>query len=1310
MELLRCSAALCRCIGVAVVFAAAAGSSSGSVNPATNAVRMPLEWRVGFPADAPYEVEIDSGRLVELGVVSKPASAFAVEAQVDGRIVRLPAKALKGRTSDHLRIRFSPPAGTTSLTLLGDVPERLKIEDSARCDNMLARALDEANIGGWTCDPKVKAKITRTGEGVLLDGGRRGVGVFDTSGASFTADIPGDAAGKPVLFELDVRSLAPETWPNHIRVRQLDADGRELAESVVDPRWLSHMRPSGKKCSFREGGRLHPAARKVKLCFGLRWDVFKFGSDGKPAAPDRFRPQLLVSHVAMRVARGIPFPGMEKGMFSKGVSGEPGDEALNIGTNRVFFYQTRSQASWAEGIPLRDERDCFYPFAAGTVEAWFRPEFGKPKVPYALFDAAHYVARAEGGPKWPVNRGSLLLVTYHPGTQRLELSMKDRADKVFRAEADVSIPDGEWSHVAVSFDPGSEARVYVNGRRALACPLKGFVRYDPATAQVPNDDGPVEVYAGSFHRTIQTSFARLKHPSLNGAIDLLRVSSGVRYAGDFKPPRSFAADGDTRALFLFDRSFDGVSGGGIGFIPGSAWSMTPRTSRTLSANGRTYPYFPEEVPSWNDPYKVFGNLNYPTVPSDEDLRLAWRPRRLEFYVKAGERRSVTAPKGVVTDSIEIRNTGDEPLVLPVLLNNGEADARSYADLAATLCRPGLSDRMLSDRIFDFMLRSSDYFMHHVPTFNPGSDRPRSVEYDALFMLNGYCGFECGPLNNLVANVFAHSGRLPAVRTGGYGHEFEGVFFDSMNHIYDLSARKFFPAYDNVTAAGLREADAEPGLLTRYGGRHYAFTRKSNRYHVVQRSHFQKKVGPVLNPGERFVASFANDGHVNILQLNPCFTGGRKTLNRPLRQYKWECVDEVHAKLRKGQELCRVERWFPDYGNAFVVFDGPPAAGNPAFTNITEKSFSYSVRSAYPIVWADYRAELDGGGTAPLEISTDLGKTWRRLEVPAELPVMGRVAYLVRVMAPMGRVARFRAVTESQFNPRVYPGRLRAGGNTLEFRADSGKGAHLAIRYREPAGRISVAGSVAWGAIPGFGKRLVTLDPSTPARFAVKGLDSAATVRTHGPVSARLSGGGLAIEAAQGGKFPAFATVTLCDGDSSQDLLVLVASGVRLALPTAPVMLKERSDLARFTYPKLPAGRYVILQLERFKALRNVSRIGSPKLAIRVPGRKSSETAGGLMRLATDFWNCTMGTPGEGRRANWKWDFATDPDSVYPYELMREWDMPESGKVEYFLRQPQDGGVELAGVLILPAPEAPFRAELIKMLTGFRTMPPGTVSP
>ena len=49
--------------------------------------------------------------------------------------------------------------------------------------------------------------------------------------------------------------------------------------------------------------------------------------------------------------------------------------ALGGEAGHAFYYQTHSQASWAEARDLRDESLLFYPNGAGTVEAWFKPDW-----------------------------------------------------------------------------------------------------------------------------------------------------------------------------------------------------------------------------------------------------------------------------------------------------------------------------------------------------------------------------------------------------------------------------------------------------------------------------------------------------------------------------------------------------------------------------------------------------------------------------------------------------------------------------------------------------------------------------------------------------------------------------------------------------------------------------------------------------------------------------------------------------------------------------------------------------------------------
>ena len=97
-----------------------------------------------------------------------------------------------------------------------------------------------------------------------------------------------------------------------------------------------------------------------------------------------------------------------------------------------------------------------------------------------------------------------------------------------------------------------------------------------------------------------------------------------------------------------------------------------------------------------------------------------------------------------------------------------------------------------------------------------------------------------------------------------------MFYDGKNHIYDLSAQKFFPAMDNETSAYLKESGDQPGIHNRLDGSADHFIRKSTRGHGAQNPSYQEKVAMVLNPGERFRVWYSNNGRMNNLQ-----TWGRK---------------------------------------------------------------------------------------------------------------------------------------------------------------------------------------------------------------------------------------------------------------------------------------------------------------------------------------------------------------------------------------------------------------------------------------------------
>ena len=1327
--------------------------------------RIPLEWNPNRDVSVPYEVTIDCKKLENAKAVAPAAgqtsvahTAFAVEATVGGKAVPVPVEALQGGTLKEVNLRFKVPGGTTALTCIADAPGRFEVQDSESCDNLFAGALDAAHAPDWTCTQE--GFVSRHRNGILLEGTKR-----DNlpHAISYTVPVPDAAAGKPVKLELDVRSLSEMTWPNPIVIRQLDAKGKELPEAVVDPRWTGHMRPPEKTCFFREPGRIHPDAKKLRIDFTLRWMTSPFDNHGLPLEnPEALKPKLLITRLALRPAAILPFPGYDDANFCAGVSGKPGDCAIRLGGENVFWYQTRSQASWAEARPMREERMIFFPRAAGTVEAWFRPEWPeKPASSYHLFEAPHTGAHTETS-TYLEGRGRIFEVRYDPLKKSATLAFIDWKGKRFTGSGACEIPSGKWTHVAATWQPDGEAALWINGKKAFSFPIKGFAPFDLEGTKWPNDAGPVEFYLGGSHASGRaTCDVNPALPFVPGAADLLRVSTGVRYASDFTPATSFTCDANTRALFGFDREFDGVSGGGIRFVSGCYRALTDRRRHALTVGDKTFDYYPQNLSDRANPKKVLHDLKYTVLPTTADFKGSRAVKREARTMVNGDKLSLECPKGVVTDFIEYENIGSAPLAYPLLINKGEIDPRSFGDIADSLALGRASDWDRCNRLFDLVLRASDYSQNHLATFSRGSDVPRSVEYEALMMLNAYCGFECGPLNNLAANIFACSGGCPAAQTGGIGHSFEEVFFDRQNHIYDLSARKFFPAMDNETVAYLANVDAEPYVIGRMGGRIGGFVRNGTRGHYVQNPSYQEKVGMVLNPGERFRIWRQHDGEMNDLQLNSCWPGNRRLTKRKTCFFKSDVEKEARAKCRTGikggrpgpkgntdDDLARLDRFFPESAGGYLVFDGRPMPDNPAFRKIDADSFAYHVKSGYPVVHGEYRAEDAAGKAFALELSTDYGKTWFPLpaeangDVRTDYPVRARLEYLIRVKAPMATVARFRATTTIQANRRLLPGELKAGRNELTFKATGAGTARVTMQYRVPAKQLEIKGGLYTGTIPGSERQLVLVEPGQTLTLDVAGASPQARVAAHGGLSATLANGRLTLiadSAAKGGYRssaltpvaagkPYLTAVDITDGAATKQLTVLVAANARLVpaaaatlaggaklLPVdggranAAIMLSAKGQTARFAFPKLPAGRYVLMNLTRYQSalepLGGHYGAGANRdIELKLPGMKNLIGAGAQESLPDAYWWTTIGTGKPGARGNFKWEYPCDPYSYYPYQLPGYFDLPADAWAEYSTPEAFPGGIELAGVLVVPDPSRDFMRDLRKVLCGFNCAP------
>ena len=1294
-----------------------------------------LEWNVTYDTSVPYEVEISPLKLERLAGVAKGA---ALGVKADGAAI--PVSMFKGRAPGSVRLRFMVPAGTKKLSCEAHSTAQGTLSATIP-DNLFAGVLTADGLSRWQVPKTIKA--TSMADGILFEATKYGEATV-----SCTVDLPPALAGKPAQVAFDVKSLTPMVWGGTLKVVQVDANGNDLPEAVSDPRWTSQMRPYNKLTCYNEDGVFHPRAAKLRVEFGLRSEDRVVDAYGLPFAGDKsaaLLAKLLVSRVVVRAGQLLPFPKFDDACFPVGVSGQAGDTALALGgkAGASFWYQTHSHAAFAQGHQFRDERACFFPTQAGTVEAWFRSDWSRMAGNVATFFQYHqgYVAieRHEG-------KGTIVGLTWNRTTKVLALLMQDGTFRDFEGKAKVELPDDTWFHLALQWTPCGVAQVFLDGTCVLTVSLKDFKPFadiaDKANKH-PNDQSGMEFFVGCDARGSRMpnyEGASKDYPPLEGALDLLRVSTGCRYAGAFVPARQVIVDGDTRALFAFDRSFDGVSGGGLAFIPGCYRASRDRVDHVLVVDGKPVQYYPPANLPENDPAKVLDIHNYPVMPKPAEYLAARREvRRIFEDVKPGEVIAYTAPKDAYPDFIEVANTGTKPLVYPIAVGRGELDVRSFGDLAEGLNLAGATDRDKANRLFQMVINASDYFMNHNTIFPYGSDMPQCVCYDAMVVINSYCGFECGPLNNMAANMFATVANCPAVQTGGYGHSFEEVFYDGKNHIYDLSAQKFFPSMDNETAAYLREVGDQPGIhnRVRYSPDH--FMRKGTRGHHVQNPDYRAKVGVTLNPGERFRVWRGNNGQGNNLQCKNLY-GKKCTWDDPDATSYAPRFEKETGALAAKHPVRRIDRFFPDFSNGFITFDGKPAKANPAFVNVASDSFCYDVKSGYPITWARYGAILKNGQGAPLEISTDF-KTFRALPAPGadgtvalDYLVRARHGYWIRVKAPITEVVRFTAATEVIVNRRTFPGHTKPGANELTLKAVSGDSARVTVQWRENVKEIKVSGGLYSGTIPGFERQTVLVDPAHPLTLAVTGASPVAKAKATTGLKAELANNVLTIVAADAE--PRVGAVMIADGEATRELTVVSCANARMLIAAegvckggatvvppdadrvqAAVMCRTRGDGVDFRMAPLAAGRYLLFGCTRFESGLTKGEHGARAFEVKVPGVKSlarkekgkmvSEPRFGCAANGNcDFLKAPYGY--KGGRGNWKWDYPFVQDSrgsswsgweVFPMAF------PATDALSITMLSGREKGVELAGVLVVPdTVSQDFRGELKKVFCGLNCQP------
>ncbi len=1266
----------------------------------------PLEWNINNKVSVPYEVEISRAKLAKLANAGKNCG-FEVTATTQQGKKQLDVTLLEGKQQGSVALRFNVPAGTSALDC--KITDNGKVSVQNKKINLFDGVLTNASAWKKSGRGTVKAVDGK----MLFENSALGEVTY-----SCTVDVPKGVAGCGAKLELDFKSYTPEPWPGIIFIEQLDASGKVLSESLTDPRWLTLMRPPNVLTAHRESGRFHPEAAKISLKIKARGYPHRIGSNGmKIKDKTALLPKFEISRLSVRAAEEIPFPKYRDEFFAPGISGKTGDFAFDTTKGRkgkTFFYATHSQACWAEAKTISNYDELFYPAGEGTVEAWFKPVWKKKsKTPVYLFSAdPHSVI----GPMNPYGRRtkSCLSLQYTPKNKSITVDFQDYTRKHYQKKFICELPSKKWSHVAVQWGVKNGMQIFLNGKKVFDDPKFTFTPVDfdlplirdaryRRYRRIANEYMASQFSLGNDRNGVRGVTAKIPH--YRGQIDLLRVSSVKRYNKNFTPATSFKVDKETRALFDFNRSFDGKSGGGMQFISGTAWAEVPRVDSKITVNGKTIDYIPPMIADDNNPDKVLDKRNYLQVPNAKDFVAARKSEQLVFDFKGNEKKTVDIPGKVFMDFIEYKNTGNKTVIHPFIRRDGEIDPRSFADIRRSMNLSKLTQKERLNRIFQFMLSASDYYASHQLYFEPGSDKAENACYKALTMLNSYCGFECGPLNNTAANMFTCAGLIPASQTAGYGHSFQQAWVDGKSVLYDLSAQKFFPSFDNVTPAGLGETELEPGIFDRAGSNCDSYIRLGTREYVAWYPAFTERAAMELRPGETLRMWFANNGRFNDLQ----YTTDYKSRNIAKKNLK-DVSALVHvAKSKYSASVLKLRRIFPEYGSTFLYFNNTPAKFAKTFTKVNAANFCYNVVSCYPIVYAEYAAKLKDGSFAELEISTDRGKTFRKLERDADgtarpfYPVCARREYLIRVNAPIEEVANFNAMTQMITNPRVMTGKLAPGKNELIYTAENNADVKVTMQYRKYAKDIDIKGEVIRsGAQKGFERLTTAIAPGEEKSFNVTGVSDRATVKTTGKLKAELQNGTLTLSVPDG-DVKGIESVSIVDDGAEKQLIVVIYPGIELvtAKDITPLNRSELADneiqkcvnlnggkaMVKINLKKTkPAGKYSV-----WNCFRTSNKIKYLRVVMVLPD--GDQQVFRHLNTATELLKSKF--YGDNDRGKFSWTCHNDHYYVYPaHEMNSDFD-----SLTYKVVISREKYIELAGSIVLPYPDEEFFDTMVESLCG-----------
>ena len=1285
------------------------------------ASRLELDWHPEKEAGKVfYEIPLNLEHLASACHLSQNLSANTISLVAEmkgGTYAPVPLAATNDLDLNNLRatiLRFAPANETESLWLYFNGKPQTDNQPPPGEWNLLKRILSSESLAAWgKSSPEVGLVANPDGGGIILKSGNDIAKIPNQMKLSRILEIPDGLTGSDAVFSLDMKLKAKIPLPFTMEIRALDSNGEEIPQSVVDQRWLTFTLAPEQNINLRQAGHINLNTRKIKLTITVNVAVesvedLGFNRPGAPLNPSEKSFQLLISRLELRAGNRILIPSYNQALFLTGISGARGDHALGLDGETCLIYNGNPSSVYTESRQPKNLKDYAWPTGSGTFETWIYPEWEKSSnsTDVCIFEVGR-PASYDGGK---------LKIEYVPKQKTIRVLSEDFNKLPYKGEARIDIPSAHWHHLAFCWEsPSGNRELFIDGKSVLRGKSYGFtgLSTNPAT---PKDRLMPSVCLGSSFDAIR--YKNLQN-NLFGRMDTVRVSTVIRYPGEFEPQNNLPEDQETCAYFDFNDCLDGRHFGDASIIPAQLRSrITPIAEDILveDKNGtgitqRRLKWNPTEIADRHNPQRKFlldFNIKQPESRDFDNARVTVKQK---LNIKSGETRVIECTAEPYMDFVEIAcPENSKPLIAPILLNAGEVDCRSYEDLADSLkLSSPSSERERADRLFNYIVDSSNWFL----AMEEGLEILPSGQVDKythkpLSLLNTYLGGICGSQNNMTRASFIYAAGLSANMTHGNTHLFEQVFYDNQWHVYDLTQRQYFLARDHVRAASLEEIEKDLWLMER-DDINYFLDGTSRGVNFSARRPVSRRKEYRLNPGEAFRYYWHNAGAFNNLQA----TEGAASV-------KWE-----NGPKYNGKPIYLGESFPPQYANGLFVYQGKPNKSNPSFQEMTDESFCYEVNSPYVMVDAICQCESAQPdlGIKSLAISYDSGKSWNPV-APQDMPnekgvyrlglgVKGRYSYRIKVGGAVSRMDHFKCETLVQMNRQTLTAVLKAGSNPLQLKTPEGE-AEITLQYRLNSQPIVLEGGLKFGNLPGNEKQLFQAVPGDSLTIPVQGCDGVPTVTLIPPlpftVAEKSNQYVLSVRVPQDVS-AGFHQIAIQSGKRiKQAQLVVAKNSCLLAADKAEIqngiqrvnndlgsginglVFDKRTNSCLFKTRTLPAGRYAVLSLaRRVPRPDGISFVGSLNLVV---GAKEVQITNPFENFAHEFgFQAAM-------RYRWKWDYPVTEKSSY--HRLAGIDLPETSQVLIKTKTP---GVILSGVLILPLEDEKIVTELINW-TQNRNFNPG----